>query len=167
MGIKYQIPSLHPAHKTMVLGLSLLTSPVCFQQQADPGCSGQEGIMPLFLFRSAIVRRLWLDTWLLLASFLRRSSTVSRVWPCPLGLPTTLLERSGLKLEGREENVLTGNICSSKEIFLCHHVDSRGKKLGTVYSQRCRPDDSRPLTDKSFSKWNFEFTPSFAAWQLF
>lgn len=43
--------------------------------------TGQEGIMPLFLLRSAIVRRLWLDTRLLLASFLRRSITVSRVCP--------------------------------------------------------------------------------------
>lgn len=60
---------------------------------------GQEGIMPLFLFRSAIVRRLWLDTRLLLASFLRRSRAVSSVCPWPFGLPTTLLERSGRKLE--------------------------------------------------------------------
>lgn len=63
----------------------------------------QEGIMPLFLFRSAIARRLWLDTRLLLASFLRRSNTVSKVWPCPLGLPTTLLGRSGRKLENRKD----------------------------------------------------------------
>lgn len=67
----------------------------------------QEGIMPLFLFRSAIARRLWLDTRFLLASFLRRSSTVSKVWPCPLGLPTTLLGRSGRKLENRRDSVLT------------------------------------------------------------
>lgn len=59
--------------------------------------------MPLFLLRSAIVRRLWLDTRLLLASFLRRSSVVSRVCPWPFGLPTTLPGRSGLKLEEKKE----------------------------------------------------------------
>lgn len=61
---------------------------------------GQEGIMPLFLLRSAMLRRLWLDTRLLLASFLRRSRKVSRVWPWPFGFPTTLLGRSGRTLQG-------------------------------------------------------------------
>lgn len=68
------------------------------------GCShtrtaAQEGIMPLFLLRSAIVRRLWLDTRLLLASFLRRSRKVSSVCPWPFGLPTTLPGRSGRTLQ--------------------------------------------------------------------
>lgn len=79
------------------------TSSFCFQQQADSFCSGQVGIRPLFLFLSAIVRRLWLDTRLLLASFLRRSNIVSMVWPWPLGLPSTLLGRADRKLEDREE----------------------------------------------------------------
>lgn len=64
--------------------------------------TGQEGIMPLFLLRSAIVRRLWLDTRLLLASFLRRSSIVSRVCPWPFGLPDTFPGRSGRKLEEKD-----------------------------------------------------------------
>lgn len=63
--------------------------------------------MPLFLLRSAIVRRLWFDVRLLLASFLRRSRNVSRVCPWPLGLPTTLLGRSGRKLEEKDEGRLT------------------------------------------------------------
>lgn len=58
--------------------------------------------MPLFLLRSAMLRRLWLATRLLLVSFFRRSCNVSVVCPCPLGRPATLLERSGRKLqEGR------------------------------------------------------------------
>lgn len=78
--------------------------------------------MPLFLFRSAIARRLWLDTRFLLASFLRRSSTVSKVWPCPLGLPTTLLGRSGRKLENRKDNVL-----SQKSLGRSHLMSNKGK----------------------------------------
>lgn len=66
--------------------------------------TGQEGIMPLFLLRSAMLRRLWLAPRLLLVSFFRRSSNVSVVCPCPLGRPTTLLERSGRKLQpGRQQ----------------------------------------------------------------
>lgn len=58
--------------------------------------------MPLFRLRSAMNRRLWLAPRLLLASFLRRSSTVSRVWPWPLGLPSTLLGGGGLYLCSRD-----------------------------------------------------------------
>ena len=63
--------------------------------------------MPLFLLRSAMLRRLWLATRFLLVSFLRRSRNVSRVCPWPLGRPTTLLGRSGwmLKVEDEHETV--------------------------------------------------------------
>lgn len=96
------LPSIHP---------SLLPS-VCLVPAAGRHHRGQEGIIPLFLLRSAIVRRLWFDVRLLLASFLRRSRNVSKVCPWPLGLPTTLLGRSGRKLEemkdeGRSTEVFT------------------------------------------------------------
>lgn len=110
-------------HETTVVVLPPFMN-ICLFQAAGWDRGGQDGIMPLFLFRSAIVRRLWLDTRLLLASFLRRSSTVSRVWPWPLGLPTTLLGRSGRKLEDRKD------VLSQKS----HERSSlRSHKLGTIY----------------------------------
>ena len=58
--------------------------------------------MPLVLLRSDMALRLGLAPRLLLASFLRRSRTVSWVWPWPLGRPPTWLGGgSGLYLEGR------------------------------------------------------------------
>lgn len=54
----------------------------------------QEGIMPLFLLRSAMVLRLWLALVALLASFLLRSCVVSRLCPWPRGLPVTVAELS-------------------------------------------------------------------------
>lgn len=55
----------------------------------------QDGIMPLFLFRSAMVLRLWLALAALLASFFLRSWVVSRLCPWPRGLPVTAVEFSG------------------------------------------------------------------------
>lgn len=62
----------------------------------------QEGIMPLFLFRSAMERLLWFPTRLLLLSFFRRSRSVSVVCPWPFGRPATLFGCSGLNLWERE-----------------------------------------------------------------
>lgn len=85
--------------------------------------------MPLFLLRSAIVRRLWLDTRLLLASFLRRSSVVSRVCPWPFGLPTTLPGRSGLKLEEKKEEEVNRGTGQG------HQVNLPGTARFHVFSQ--------------------------------
>lgn len=124
----------------------------------------QEGIMPLFLFRSAIARRLWLDTWFLLASFLRRSSTVSKVWPCPLALPTTLLGRSGRKLENRKDNVL-----SQKSLGRSHLMSNKGKTNWEPSLPMVPPwYNSRPAVCFAVAiELLIEFTPSVAAWQLF
>lgn len=50
--------------------------------------------MPLLLLRSAMVLRLWLARVDLLASFFLRSWVVSRLCPCPRGLPVTAVELS-------------------------------------------------------------------------
>ena len=51
--------------------------------------------MPLLLFRSAMVLRLWLALAALLASFFLRSWVVSRLCPWPRGPPVTAVEFSG------------------------------------------------------------------------
>lgn len=55
--------------------------------------------MPLFLFRSAMVLRLWLALVAFLASFFLRSWVVSRLCPWPRGLPVTAAEFSGRYLK--------------------------------------------------------------------
>lgn len=59
----------------------------------------QDGIMPLLLFLSAMVLRLWLALVAFLASFFLRSWVVSRVCPWPRGLPVTAAEFSGRTLQ--------------------------------------------------------------------
>lgn len=76
--------------------------------------------MPLLLFRSAMVLRLWLALAALLASFFLRSWVVSRLCPWPRGLPVTAVEFSGRYLREyhpphNEGNVLEGNVGSDWE----------------------------------------------------
>lgn len=121
IGPRFSFPSL--THTSAAFLPSLPPTIVCLLPAAGRNHTGQEGIMPLFLLRSAIVRRLWLDTRLLLASFLRRSSTVSRVCPRPFGLPNTLPGRSGWKLEEKDEG-------KSTEVWM----KSSGEPFYLIYS---------------------------------
>lgn len=165
----------HLPHKTMVIVLPPSINIICLFPAAGCGCGGQDGIMPLFLFRSAIVRRLWLETRLLLASFLRRSRAVSRVWPWPLGLPTTLLGRSGRKLEDRENNVLSqerSNLLSNKVATLgiiCPYI-TPGQRLlcisnwmSTLVNEWVTEWLINWLTDRALPIWIYPFLWCMAA----
>lgn len=105
LSLRFSFPSL--THTSAAFLPTLPPTIIHLLPAAGRYQTGQDGIMPLFLLRSAIVRRLWLDTRLLLASFLRRSSIVSRVCPWPFGLPDTLPGRSGRKLEEKDEGKST------------------------------------------------------------
>lgn len=104
--------------------------------------AGQEGIIPLFLLRSAMLRRLWFAPRLLLASFLRRSRNVSNVWPWPLGRPTTLPLRSGRMLEENREKMEGVNF-NRTQLFEWQKHQLRSK------------------TESSSRNWNETWTPSY------